>query len=128
MSSGKAGSAPSTQAPNAEVLDGLLAHNEFLDFACDSHREGIYYFDVAGNFVVGNLAFAVLPHFSLSDLLARLYLDPGHDFFAVLGVGDADNLYVADLGMGVSEYFSTVWSNRSPMVRPSRGVSLVALV
>src|SRR6266404_4352568 len=81
-----------------------LAHQEFLDLAGNRHREFVDEFDVARDFVVRDLALA-----EAADLLGRQRLagsrpDPGAELLAVAVVGDAENLYVLDLGMAVEKF------------------------
>src|SRR5260370_26792260 len=78
-----------------------LAHHEFLDLAGDGHREFVDEFDVARDLVVRDLTLA-----EIADLLGRQRLagsrpDPCAKLLPVAVVGDAENLYVLNLGMAV---------------------------
>lgn len=42
-----------------KFLDTLLAHDVFLNFSCDSHREGVNEFEIAWNLEVGDLYFNI---------------------------------------------------------------------
>src|SRR5258707_5045075 len=80
-----------------------LAHDEFLDLAGDGHREFVDEFDVARDLVVRDLAVA-----EGADVLGRQRLagsrpDPCAELLAVAVVGDAENLYVLNLGMAVEK-------------------------
>jgi len=58
---------------------------------------------VFGNFVVGDLSLAEFLDLLFSGFDTRLEADPGGDDLAEAGIGDADDLRLADLGMGVEE-------------------------
>src|SRR5580704_17462299 len=87
----------------AELLDRLLAHDEFLDLARDGHRELGHELDVARDLVMGDLALAERADLLGSRGLAGLQLDPGADLLAVARIGHADHLDVLDLGMAVEK-------------------------
>src|SRR5579884_914859 len=87
----------------AELAHRLLPHLELLDLAGDGHGELSHELDVARDLVVGDPAFAVLLQGVLGEAGALPDLDPGHELLAVLGVGHADHLDVAHVGVGVEE-------------------------
>src|SRR6266536_2430003 len=93
----------------AQFLDGLLTHEVLLDFARDGHRETVHEDDVARDFVVSDLAFAEVLYFCSGGLYAGFEFDPGDDLFAIFGIGNANDLKVADLGMGVEEFLNFAW-------------------
>src|SRR5215467_3167674 len=53
---------------------------------------------------MGDLSSAELLHLVLSKLLSGSDLHPGHDLLAVLGIRQANDLYVADLRVGIEEF------------------------
>src|SRR6185295_13817519 len=61
----------------AELFFHQVAHLEFLDLAGDGLREGVDELDMAGDFEVGELLFAVVAELVGGGLLARFELDPG---------------------------------------------------
>ncbi len=56
-----------------------------------------------------DLALAERRDFFDGQITAVFGLDPRHDLFAVLGVGDADDLDVSDLGVGIEELLDLSW-------------------
>jgi hypothetical protein len=64
----------------AEFVDHLLAHDELLHLAGDSHWEGVDKLDVARDLVVGDLVFAELLDLRRRRGHARLELDPRAPF------------------------------------------------
>src|SRR2546421_8419665 len=86
-----------------ELGDGDLAHLELLDLAGHRHGELVDELDVAGDLEVGDLAPAELPELLRCGGGVLPEPDPGHDLFAVLGVGNANDLYVAHVGVRVEE-------------------------
>src|SRR5579859_2745131 len=86
-----------------QILDGLLAHQELLDFACNGHREFIDEHDIAWNLVVSDLVPAEFANLLYAGLLAWLEADPGADLLAVFGIGHANDLDIADFGVTIKE-------------------------
>src|SRR5205085_3053985 len=62
---------------------------------------GVDQLPVAGHLVAGDAALAVGAQLVDGGAGARLEDDPGHDLLAVGGAGHADDLGIADRGMGV---------------------------
>src|SRR6185437_9234727 len=83
----------------AEFLDHGLAHHEFLHLPRDRHREGVNETDVAGDFVMRDLALAEGLDRLRRFALAGLEFHPGAQFLAVFLIRHADHLHAFDLGM-----------------------------
>src|SRR5215472_12908700 len=66
----------------SQFADRLLAHQEFLDLAGHGHREGVDEFDVARDFVVGDLALTEGFDLVGVGVFAVAQLDPGAQFLA----------------------------------------------
>src|SRR6202795_4447777 len=84
-------------APQPQPLLHRLPHQELLRLAGDGQREGLDEFDVARDFVVGDLSLAEAAHFLGRQGLPGADADPGAELFAVAVVGDAEHLDVLDL-------------------------------
>src|SRR5262249_9174958 len=87
-----------------EDFDGALAHLDFADLAGDGHRELVREIEVARDLVVGELAVAERPQRLDRQVVgAGPEPHPGHELFAVLVVGDTDDLDVVDVRVLVEE-------------------------
>src|SRR3979411_1337512 len=84
----------------AQVAHGCLAHLELLDLAGHGHGEAVDKLPVTRNLVGGDLAATERREVVLGGMRAFAELDPGHDLFAVALTRNADDLDVADIGMG----------------------------
>src|SRR5262249_54972870 len=71
-------------------------HFEFLDLAGDGHRKRIHESDIAGYFEVRDPAPTEVLDILVRELCSLLQFHPGHHFFAILVVRDADYLHIAD--------------------------------
>src|SRR5450755_19354 len=91
------------RAVQAQLFDGLLAHEVLLNLARHGHGEVLDKNDMARYLVMGDLAFTELLYLLGGGLSAVIELDPGDDLLAVLWIGHADDLHIADLGMGIEE-------------------------
>src|ERR1022692_2126296 len=87
----------------AALADFLLAHDELLDFFRDGHGEVVDEADVLGDLEVSDFPLAECLNFLRRGGLAGFELHPRQDGFTEAGVGDADDVDVGDLGMGVQE-------------------------
>src|SRR5215471_2969947 len=87
----------------AELGDGDLPHPELLDLPRYGHRELGREPHVPGDLVGGNLPAAKVPDLVDRGRLAIAQADPRADLLAVLHVGHADHLHVADARMGVEK-------------------------
>ena len=84
-----------------QLVDGDLAHDEFLDLARDGHGERVDELPVARDLVGCDLALAEGAQVVAGQARAWAQFDPCHDLFTVLGIGHANDLNVGDLGLGV---------------------------
>src|SRR5882724_10381288 len=75
-----------------EILDHHLTHRKLLDLAGHSGREALYEPDVAGDLVMRDPILAKLANPLFVQGGIRLCNDPRTEFFAVLGVRNAEHL------------------------------------
>src|SRR5699024_4948037 len=93
-------------ASGSGVSDPLafLPQFDLADLARDRHREGLPHLDIARDLEVGELAGAEFAHFLGAERVEPLLEDhPRHELFAVLLIGHADDLDVADGRVVVEE-------------------------
>src|SRR5260221_4293328 len=89
----------------AQLLDGLLAHQVFLYLAGDGHGESVHEFPVDGDLEGRDLALAELRKLVAGRHLALFEPHPRHELLAILEVWHTHDLDVADLGVRVQELF-----------------------
>src|SRR5690348_14757071 len=87
----------------AQLLHRRFPHHKLLHLAGDGHGEGIDEFDVAGYFVMRDLAFAEGLDLLGAGAFAGFELDPGAKLLAVFLIGHAHNLHRFHLGMAEEE-------------------------
>src|SRR5215475_5438089 len=84
-----------------QLLDALVAHDKFLDLAGHGGGEGLDELDVARDFVMGDFSATILSQLLGTGRLPLTQSHPGHDLLAILRIGHADYLYIADLRMRI---------------------------
>src|ERR1035441_7557429 len=85
------------------LADFLLAHQELLNLLRHRHGEAVHEPDGLRDFEGRDFSLAERLDFFRSGGLAGFELSPRQHGFAQAGVGDADDIDVGDLGMGVQE-------------------------
>src|SRR3954468_18160445 len=87
------------------LLSHDFSHPELLDFAGDRHREFAGEPDIPRDLEGRDLAPTEVAKLFLGRGHALAQPDPGADLFAILAIGNTDDLHVADLFMRVQELF-----------------------
>src|SRR5262245_40776466 len=93
----------------AQFLDTLFAHNKFLDLAGHGSGKNLDELDITWNFVMGDVVVTEPTYLLDAGVLALTQPHPSHDLLAVLRIGHADHLHIADLRVSVQKLLDLAW-------------------